>query len=79
MGGFKADVPIPHAMIMHANIRLQGTWMCTRGQVTEGIKLAEKGLLRLSAPGTPKEFGLEDWEQAFEYSNTTGNLTVIVP
>jgi D-arabinose 1-dehydrogenase-like Zn-dependent alcohol dehydrogenase len=78
MGGFRSDVPIPHSMIMHANIRLQGTWMCTRAQVREGIKLAERGLLKLSG-SAPKEFALEAWDEAFEYANTTGLLTVIVP
>ncbi|CRG83635.1 hypothetical protein PISL3812_00989 [Talaromyces islandicus] len=79
MGGFRTDVPIPHSMIMHANIRLQGTWMCTRAQVTEGIKLVEKGLLRLGGAEPPKEFGLEGWEEAFEYANTTALPTVILP
>lgn len=78
MGGFRSDIPIPHSMIMHKNIRLQGTWMCTRTQAKEGIKLAARGLLSLSG-STPKEFALEAWDEAFEYANTTGLPTVLVP
>ncbi|KAH8696735.1 alcohol dehydrogenase [Talaromyces proteolyticus] len=78
MGGYKDDIPIPHSKIMHANIRLQGTWMCTRDDIKQLIKLIERGVLRLDNSQT-KEFTLESWEEAFAFAKTSNIPAVFIP
>lgn len=75
MGGFLNDVKIPFRKVMHENLTLKGTWMYTREQITEMVKLIESGMLKL-ADGDSMEckgsFALEDWKEAFDRAAEVG-------
>lgn len=69
MGGAPGDVGLPYSMIVHKGLTLQGTFMYTRQQADELIKLVETGLLPIGKRGgiqTAGKFPLERWEEAIE-------------
>jgi threonine dehydrogenase-like Zn-dependent dehydrogenase len=75
MGGQMQDVKIPIRKIMHENLTLKGTWMYTRSQVFELIKMVESGILPMKdgeGHQVRGSFGLEDWEKAFDLAAKTG-------
>lgn len=68
MGGVSGDVPIPHDVIMHRSLRLQGKWMYEREDILALIKLVEVGLLKIDESVGVRvvgEYALEDWDGAF--------------
>lgn len=85
MGGFRADVPIPHVFVMHFDIVIQGKWMYERRDVVELIKLIERGLLVLGAGGgweVVEEFSLDEWAESWDLAkerNIVGEMVVIKP
>jgi threonine dehydrogenase-like Zn-dependent dehydrogenase len=87
MGGMRGDVPIPHSTVMHKNMRLIGTWMYSRQQVKELIKMVEIGALELGESERTglrvvSKHGLDDWEGAFaaaEKNAGMGQSVVITP
>ncbi|KAI0184915.1 alcohol dehydrogenase GroES domain-containing protein [Xylaria flabelliformis] len=71
MGGISSDVQIPYSAIVFKGLTLHGTFMYTRQQADELIKLVETGMLPIGSQGgfeTPKEFTLEQWREAFEHA-----------
>ncbi|KAI1746657.1 GroES-like protein [Xylaria castorea] len=71
MGGISSDVQIPYPAIVFKGLTLHGTFMYTRQQADELIKLVETGLLPIGSRGgfeAPMKFTLEQWEEAFEHA-----------
>jgi D-arabinose 1-dehydrogenase-like Zn-dependent alcohol dehydrogenase len=72
MGGILEDYALPIRVIMRKNIVLRGKWMCERADVKSLIRLVEAGTLKVGERGGVKivrEFGFEDWEEAFEVAS----------
>ncbi|KAH8668694.1 alcohol dehydrogenase GroES domain-containing protein [Xylariales sp. PMI_506] len=69
MGGIRGDVQIPYYPSVLKGLTVKFTFMYTRSQVKELIKLVERGIFKLG-PGAGLEtvgnFPLEQWEEAFE-------------
>ena len=75
MGGFLNDVKIPFRKIMHDNLTLKGTWMFTREQILEMVKLMESGMLKLAdgdSMACNGSYALEDWKEAFDRAAEVG-------
>ncbi|KAK5991689.1 L-threonine 3-dehydrogenase-like protein [Cladobotryum mycophilum] len=69
MGGISGDVELPYLTIMFKNLTLKGTFMYTRKQAEEVIKLVETGLLPIGDRGGIQitgKFTLDQWQDAFE-------------
>ncbi|KAI1272537.1 GroES-like protein [Xylaria sp. FL0933] len=69
MGGVRGDVEIPYLPVVFKGLTLHGTFMYTRQQADELIKLVESGLLPIGKRGGYEitgKFTLEQWEEAFE-------------
>ncbi|KAJ4480116.1 alcohol dehydrogenase [Lentinula aciculospora] len=84
MGGINGDISLPYASFMHRNLSMKGTWMFSREQSLRLVKLVEEGLLLLGKKNgfsVGGQFGLEEWEQAFEKARdaAAGEVVVIVP
>ncbi|KAI4865974.1 alcohol dehydrogenase GroES domain-containing protein [Hypoxylon rubiginosum] len=70
MGNIK-DLEIPYISIMYGALRIQGTFMYSRDQALDFIKLIESGTLKLGPEAgltTKGVFKLEEWEAAFDLS-----------
>lgn len=83
MGGYKEDLPIPHNIIMHFNMRIYGKWMYERSDIEDLFKLVEGGMLPLGEKGgfeISGEFPLERWEEAWEcaWENDKFGQTVVI-
>lgn len=71
MGGIPANVEFPYPMIMFKGLTIKGTFMYTREQADELIKLVETGLLPIGQHGgiqTTGKYPLSMWQQAFEHA-----------
>ncbi|KAI1348738.1 GroES-like protein [Xylaria sp. FL0043] len=69
MGGVRGNVEIPYLPVVFKGLTLHGTFMYTRQQADELIKLVESGLLPIGKRGGYEitgKFTLEQWEEAFE-------------
>ncbi|KAI0413571.1 GroES-like protein [Xylaria grammica] len=72
MGGVRGDVQIPYPAVVFKGLRLHGTFMYTRQQADELIKLVETGMLPIGDRGgfeATGKFTLEQWEEAFEHAH----------
>lgn len=65
MGGIGADLALPMETIVFNDIELKGQWMYSARMVRDMVKLVESGVLDVSKIEVAGEFGLEQWEQAF--------------
>ncbi|KND91972.1 hypothetical protein TOPH_03280 [Tolypocladium ophioglossoides CBS 100239] len=85
MGGARGDVGLPYLMIVFKGLTLQGTFMYSRQQADELIKLVETGLLRMGKRAgmrTAGKFRLDKWEEAIEHAYNAagpGKTTYFVP
>ncbi|POR33515.1 Uncharacterized protein TPAR_06298 [Tolypocladium paradoxum] len=85
MGGCTGDLELPYTMIVFKGLTLQGTFMYTRQQADELIKLVETGLLPIGKRGgieIASKFPLERWEEAIEHAYNAGGpkkATYFVP
>jgi NADPH:quinone reductase-like Zn-dependent oxidoreductase len=71
MGGVRSDVEIPYYMLMFKGLTIQGTFMYTRQQTDELIKLVETGMLPIGSRAgfqITGVFPLENWEEALEHA-----------
>ncbi|KAF7185293.1 Alcohol dehydrogenase 4, mitochondrial [Pseudocercospora fuligena] len=81
MGGYRGDISIPHATVMHKNLRLYGKWMYEREDVRDLVQMVESGVLRLDGE-VVGEFGLEEWKAAWDCAAENagpGRYVVIKP
>lgn len=72
MGGILGDVEFPYLMMMFKALTIKGTFMYTRQQADELIRLVENGTLPIGKRGgieTTGKFALEDWRVAFEHAS----------
>ncbi|EME89536.1 uncharacterized protein MYCFIDRAFT_25428 [Pseudocercospora fijiensis CIRAD86] len=65
MGGYRGDIAIPHATVMHKNLRLYGKWMYEREDVRDLVQMIEGGILTVYVE-LVGEFGLEQWKEAWD-------------
>lgn len=84
MGGQREDVKIPYQQMMRLNLQLKGKWMYERADVPRLVRLVEGGNCAIgerAGLGTAKEFGLEQWQEAFDYASEQeeGASAVFVP
>ena len=82
MGGIREDYPIPLGEVMRKNLVLRGTWMYSREQLLELIKMVETGVLKIGKKGGLKSFNVfpfSDWEKAFDTAsdNARWDATVL--
>ncbi|KAJ3580111.1 hypothetical protein NPX13_g451 [Xylaria arbuscula] len=71
MGGISSDVQIPYLAIVFKGLTLRGTFMYSRQQADELIKLVESGILPIGHRGgfeVTGQFTLEQWEKAFDHA-----------
>ncbi|KAI1122572.1 GroES-like protein [Nemania abortiva] len=71
MGGISSDVQIPYSAIVFKSLAVHGTFMYTRQQADELIKLVETGMLPIGSRNGFKVTGmftLEQWKQALEHA-----------
>ncbi|KAI0435449.1 GroES-like protein [Xylaria sp. FL1042] len=71
MGGVRGDVQIPYLAVVFKGLTLHGTFMYTRQQTDELIKLVESGMLPIGKRGgyeVTGKFTLNQWEDAFEHA-----------
>jgi threonine dehydrogenase-like Zn-dependent dehydrogenase len=61
-----SDIPIPHSVIMHGNIRIFGKWMYERQDIYDMLKLVGNGLLDLGVGKIVGEYPLEQWKEAWD-------------
>ncbi|KAK7520495.1 hypothetical protein IWZ03DRAFT_422165 [Phyllosticta citriasiana] len=69
MGGLPSDVSFAYEDFMVRGLSMKGTWIYTREQIDDFLRLVESGLLSLSKRGGLRvgaTFGLEQWREAFE-------------
>ncbi|OAQ64697.1 GroES-like protein [Pochonia chlamydosporia 170] len=69
MGGVFGTVELPYIMIMFKNITIKGTFMYTREQADELIRLVETGMLPIGKRGgieVTGKYALSQWEEALE-------------
>ncbi|KAH7131672.1 alcohol dehydrogenase GroES domain-containing protein [Dactylonectria estremocensis] len=69
MGGIQGDISFPYHMLMFKRLTIQGTFMYTREQVDELIRLVETGILPIGKRGGVEvtgKFSLGKWEEAFQ-------------
>jgi NADPH:quinone reductase-like Zn-dependent oxidoreductase len=69
MGGIKGDISFPYPMLMFKRLTIMGTFMYTREQADELIRLVEMGILPIGKRGRVEvtgKFPLEKWEEAFQ-------------
>lgn len=74
MGGIPGDVEFPYLMVMFKALTIKGTFMYTRQQADELIRLVETGALPIGKRAgieTTGRFALTDWRQAFEHASET--------
>ncbi|KAH7325572.1 GroES-like protein [Stachybotrys elegans] len=72
MGGIVGDVEFPYAMMMFKALTVQGTFMYTRQQADELVRLVETGALPIGKRGgieTTGKFTLDEWRQAFQHAS----------
>ncbi|KAK2685006.1 hypothetical protein QWA68_016204 [Fusarium oxysporum] len=72
MGGILGNVEFPYLMMMFKALTIKGTFMYTRQQADELIRLVETGALPIGKRGgieTTGKFALSDWQRAFEHAN----------
>lgn len=84
MGGQLEEVKIPYRQIMRLNLQLKGKWMYERSDIPKLVRLIESGNCAIGERGgfgVPKEFGLGQWKEAFEYAaeHSDGAGAVFVP
>lgn len=82
MGGLSGDLSVPYTSIMHRDIQLKGKWMYEREDIVALIQMVKVGVLRLDNVEVVGEFGLEEWEKAFEVAaqhTDAGQVVVISP
>jgi threonine dehydrogenase-like Zn-dependent dehydrogenase len=82
MGGITGDVSIPYIQVMFRDIQLKGKWMYERKDVTALIQMVNTGVLKLDGVEVIGEFGLDEWERAFEVAaghGDIGQVTVLSP
>lgn len=84
MGGQREEVKIPYQTVMRLNLQLKGKWMYDRADVPKLIRLVEGGNCAVgerAGLGTAKQFGLEQWQEAFDYASeyADGAGAVFVP
>ena len=60
------DVPIPHGVIMHKNMRLYGKWMYERSDIFDFVKLVEGGMVDLGVLELAGSYGLEQSAECFD-------------
>lgn len=72
------DVPIPHGIIMHKNMRLYGKWMYERSDITDFIKLVENGILNIGLVEIVGEYPLEEWSEAWDKAAAKAGFGQIV-
>lgn len=76
MGGFMGPVELPYIVIMFKGISIKGTFMYTREQADQLIKLVESGILSIGKRGNVKVtavFSIAEWQEAFEHAfNNSG-------
>ncbi|EIN06716.1 hypothetical protein PUNSTDRAFT_145229 [Punctularia strigosozonata HHB-11173 SS5] len=69
MGGVFGDVAFDYISFMHRNLTLKGTWMYTREQLQQLLKMVETGVLSIG-PGAGIQvvgkYGLEESAQALD-------------
>ncbi|KIW00082.1 uncharacterized protein PV09_08424 [Verruconis gallopava] len=71
MGGMRGDVEIPYLTFVFKSLSLHGTFMYTRKQTDELIKLVETGMLPLGSRAgfqATGSFPLTKWEEAFDHA-----------
>ncbi|KAI1291052.1 GroES-like protein [Xylaria venustula] len=71
MGGVLGDVEIPYLAVVFKGLTLHGTFMYTRQQTDELIRLVESGMLPIGNRGgyeVTGKFTLEQWGEAFEHA-----------
>jgi threonine dehydrogenase-like Zn-dependent dehydrogenase len=72
MGGILGDVDFPYAMLMFKALTIKGTFMYTRQQADELIRLVETGALLIGKRGGIEitgKFALSEWQDAFQHAN----------
>ena len=77
MGGVSGDVELPYAQIMFKGLTLKGTYMYSREQVHELIKMVETGVLKIGSKAGMRVMGkypLEQWSEAFETASREGRM-----
>ena len=85
MGGIPGNIEIPYLPLVFKGQSIHGTFMYTREQADELIKLVETGLLPIGAKTGFKNMGsyaLEKWEEAFDCAYNEagpGKATFFVP
>ncbi|KAK7545411.1 hypothetical protein IWX48DRAFT_678708 [Phyllosticta citricarpa] len=84
MGGLPSDVSFAYEDFMVRGLSMKGTWMYTREQIDDFLRLVESGLLSLSKRGGLRvgaTFGLEQWREAFEAAKVaqTDETVAILP
>ncbi|KAE9387310.1 GroES-like protein [Gymnopus androsaceus JB14] len=81
MGGVRADLSFLYSDFMHRNLSMKGTWMYSRAQILNFIKLIDSGLLPLGQKAgltVRGKFGLEEWKEAFEVASLAGTEGTVV-
>jgi len=77
MGG-QTLMTIPHRVVMHRNLTLYGKWMYEREDIPKLIHLIEVGQFKLDHMKVVAEFGLDEWEKAFDLAAEAGISEVVV-
>ncbi len=81
MGGQVNDVKLPIRKVMHENLTLKGTWMYTREQILELLKIMESGVLKMANGDSMMckgKFGLDDWKEAFDVAAEVGGNGFVI-
>ncbi|KAE9391834.1 GroES-like protein [Gymnopus androsaceus JB14] len=81
MGGVQADMSFFYIDFMHRNLSMKGTWMYSRAQIFNFIKLIDSGILPLGEKAgltVSGKFGLEGWQEAFETASKAGTDETVV-
>jgi NADPH:quinone reductase-like Zn-dependent oxidoreductase len=85
MGGIAGDVAFTYKTFMRRNLSMKGTWMYSREQLLQLVKMVEVGVLPIGKSAGMEvtgKFKLEEWQQAFDAAASNagpGKVTVLVP
>ena len=80
MGGIREDFGIPHSVVMHWNLTIKGKWMYEKSDIKGLLKLvsSKKLVLGAKAGKTIRDFGLEEWDEAFSAAEKGGLSDIVV-
>ncbi|KXT13017.1 hypothetical protein AC579_3347 [Pseudocercospora musae] len=81
MGGYRRAIPIPHATVMHKNMRLYAKSMYEQEDVRDLVQMVESRGSKLDGK-VIGEFGLEEWKEAWNCAAENagpGRFVVIKP